>query len=108
MSLGGQHACTAWGNALSDVSGSLTLSRARMAVTLGCFAVSPQQGLGPASFPPAAFPRVVARVFSDGSVDTSVGLTGACVQSRGRDLLQRGASQEPAGCNALLASIDVP
>ena len=48
-----------------DSTGGLTLSRTGQLVSLFCWGVSPQVGLGSASFPPAQFPRVVVRIGQD-------------------------------------------
>jgi hypothetical protein len=61
----------------SDVSFSLTRSRAGTIVALPCYNVAPQMGLGSASFPPGTFVRTVARITQDGAVDTSAGCNGA-------------------------------
>lgn len=76
-SSGGGYPCTQFtGTAVGDWTGALTLSRSGKLVTLPCWAVTSQSSQGTSAFPSSSYPRVVARVYQDGTVDTSQGITG--------------------------------
>lgn len=62
-------ASTQNGDAL--LSGALTRSRGGTLASFLCWGIEPQTGLGSGSFPPAQFPRVVAKIMQDGTIDTT-------------------------------------
>jgi hypothetical protein len=62
---------------LNDFTGLLTRSRSGRVVSFMCFGIPAQAGTGPHQLSPARWPRIVARVFQDGTVDTSQGVSGA-------------------------------
>ena len=84
-------ACTLFVNT-GDPSGSLIRSRSGAVLTLLCWGVSPQVGAGSGSFlASTTTPRVVARIFPDGSVSTTEWVTDAYTTTIGGQQLYSAA-----------------